>query len=66
MDLTINGQLKRVDGAETVEALIRSLGLDSRKLAVERNRAIVPKSQYQATRLAPGDAIEIVHFVGGG
>lgn len=66
MNLTINGDRRRIDGAATIKALIETLGLDSRKLAVERNRQIVPKSLYAETRLSDGDALEIVHFVGGG
>jgi thiazole synthase/sulfur carrier protein len=50
----------------TVADLIASIGLDARKIAVERNEAIVPRSLYAATRLADGDALEIVHFIGGG
>ena len=42
------------------------LGLDARKVAVERNEAIVSRSLYEATELAGGDALEIVHFIGGG
>lgn len=66
MRLIVNGEpLEFKDGA-TVVALLGSLDLDPRRLGVERNREIVPKSLYAETRLADGDAIEIVHFVGGG
>ena len=61
----MNGEARDV-GASTVAALVESLGLDVRKVAVERNLAIVPRSQYLATALAEGDRIEIVHFIGGG
>ena len=50
----------------TVAGLIAELGLDIRKVAVERNREIVPRSTYGARQLEPGDEIEIVHFIGGG
>ncbi len=66
MHLTINGERRRVDRALTVKALVETLGLDPRKLAVEHNRVIVPKSAYAAKRLSEGDVLEIVHFVGGG
>jgi len=46
--------------------LLGALGLDPRKVAVERNEAIVVRSQYEATPLGAGDQIEIVHFIGGG
>ena len=66
VDLTLNGERRRLDGPITVTGLLASLGLDGRKVAVERNEAIVPRSQYDATALASGDALEIVHFIGGG
>ena len=65
MRLQVNGEAHDV-GASTVAALVESLGLDVRKVAVERNLAIVPRSQYLATALLEGDRIEIVHFIGGG
>ena len=49
-----------------VAALVATLGLDPRKVAVERNLEIVPRSAYAATQLTDGDRIEIVHFIGGG
>ncbi len=50
----------------TVAALVAALGLDERKVAIERNLEIVPRSRYLATALGEGDRIEIVHFIGGG
>jgi thiamine biosynthesis protein ThiS len=50
----------------TVAGLLAAIGLDGRKVAVERNEAIVPRSAYDTTQLAPGDSLEIVHFIGGG
>ncbi len=66
MRLTVNGEARAFEGVKTLAALIDALGLDRRKVAVERNLAIVPRSVHAATALADGDAIEIVHFVGGG
>jgi len=66
MLLFVNGEAKDVAVAITVEALVVLLGLDRRKLAVERNLEIVPRSAFGATALAAGDRIEIVAFVGGG
>lgn len=66
MELTINGEMRRVDAPLTLAGLVDQLRLDPRKLAVERNREIVPRSSYSSTALAPGDVLEIVHFVGGG
>lgn len=65
MNLVVNGEARTVEAA-TVAALVEQLGLDVRKVAVERNLQIVPRSLYLATALAEGDRIEIVHFIGGG
>lgn len=66
MRLTINGEDKTYDDALTVEELLGKIGLDSKKVAVERNLEIVPKSTYMKTGLSDGDRLEIVHFIGGG
>ena len=63
--ITLNGEPRAVIAA-TVADLLRELGLDTRKVAVERNEEIVPRSTYADTRLEPGDQLEIVHFIGGG
>jgi thiamine biosynthesis protein ThiS len=49
-----------------VAALLQLIGLDTRKVAVERNEEIVPRSVYAQTWLEAGDNLEIVHFIGGG
>ncbi len=64
--ISINGEPRALDAPLSLAALIALLGLDTRKVAVERNEAIVPRSTYGATMLAPGDKLEIVHFIGGG
>ena len=56
--LTVNGESRTVDGELTVSALLVSLGLDGRKVAVERNEEIVPRSRYAETLLQDGDALE--------
>ncbi len=66
MQITLNGAVRALAGPMTVEALLAEIGLEVRKVAVERNEEIVPRSAYGATWLAPGDALEIVHFIGGG
>jgi thiamine biosynthesis protein ThiS len=66
MDVTINGEERTFGVGATVETMLAGLGLDDRKVAVERNREIVPKSQYGTTALSDGDVLEIVHFIGGG
>ncbi|WP_370152766.1 sulfur carrier protein ThiS [Ferrovibrio sp.] len=66
MQLTINGEARDIAGAVTVAELLATLELDSRKIAIELNREIVPRSAYAETGLSSGDRIEIVHFIGGG
>jgi len=67
MNLTINGEVRAFEGGVSdVAALVAALGLDTKKVAVERNLEIVPRSVYASTPLADGDRIEIVHFIGGG
>jgi thiamine biosynthesis protein ThiS len=66
MNLILNGEARSFQALGDVAALVAHLGLDARKVAVERNLEIVPRSAYGATALADGDRIEIVHFIGGG
>ena len=63
--IVLNGEDREIT-ASNVAALIEVIGLDGRKVAVELNREIVPRSLYLATGLTDGDRLEIVHFVGGG
>ena len=64
--LTINGEQRRFPADLSVAELIGLLELDIRKVAVELNLEIVPRSTYAAVRLNSGDRLEIVHFIGGG
>ena len=66
MQVTINGERRDLAAGKTVADLLRELGIDGRKVAVERNLEIVPKSAFNATEVADGDRLEIVHFIGGG
>ena len=66
MMLTINGEARSFPGVADLAALVAALGLDGRKVAIERNLEIVPRSAYGKTKLIDGDRIEIVHFIGGG
>ena len=66
MRVIVNGEDRAFDGVKTVAALVEALKLDGRKLAIERNLEIVPRSAYDKTALCDGDRIEIVHFIGGG
>ena len=62
----VNGDPRRVTVGVTIAEMLGELGLDPRKVAVERNLAIVPRATFGEVRVAEGDAFEIVHFVGGG
>lgn len=64
--LTVNGETRVFERVHDIADLVAQLGLDARKVAVERNLEIVPRSAYSATPLTEGDRIEIVHFIGGG
>lgn len=65
MKLTVNGDTLTLNG-DTVSDLVTQLQLTGRRMAVEVNREIIPKSQHDATSLNDGDVVEIVHAIGGG
>lgn len=66
MIITLNGDSRAIPDGLSVDGLLRHLGIESKKVAVERNLEIVPKSAFQATAVAEGDRLEIVAFIGGG
>ena len=66
IDVVINGQGRAIADGTTIAALIEELGLGDRRVAVERNREVVPRAQHTSTILAAGDRVELVTFVGGG
>ena len=66
MRITVNGEEKEIAGEVTVRGLVELLGLTEGPVAVERNGDVVPRAEHVAAKLADGDVIEIVHFVGGG
>ena len=67
MQLTINGTPRTFDPAvRNVAELVRALALDGKRIAVEKNGVIVPKSRYADMPVAEGDKLEIVGAVGGG
>ena len=66
VQVTVNGEPRTLAAGATVADLVAGLGLGPRRIAVELNRAVVPRAEYGATRLAEGDAVEVIHFVGGG
>lgn len=67
IDLTINGQPRSFDSADfTVAQLVSRMGLEGKRIAIERNGEIVPRAAFGQVLLMPGDRLEIVGAVGGG
>ena len=67
MHIVVNGESREVvPPPETLADLVRSLGLEDRRVAVEHNGEVVPRSLHSETLIGDGDRIEIVHAVGGG
>jgi thiazole synthase len=64
--IQLNGEPRRVSAGTTIAGMLGELGLDPHKVAVERNREIVPRGTFDEVQVSEGDAYEIVHFVGGG
>ena len=64
--VVINGQPRTVEVGTTISVLLDQLGLGDRRVAVERNREIVPRAEHATTALVDGDRLEVVTFVGGG
>lgn len=64
--IQVNGEAREVVAGSTVGTLLRELGIADGPVAVERNRAIVPRAEHVRAELAEGDQLEIVQFVGGG
>lgn len=66
IQLSVNGQQRQLEPSANIERLLHVLELAGKKVAVERNGEIVPRSRYADTELADGDNLEIVVAVGGG
>jgi len=66
MKLTVNGEAREVPEAATIAGLLAHLAIEVPRVAVEVNRALVPRARHAEHRLREGDAVEIVTFVGGG
>lgn len=66
MQLTINGDIQQFETSLTVAELLDKLDMAQRRVAVERNGEIIPRSQHASYQLADGDQLEIVHAIGGG
>jgi len=66
IQLSVNGQARSIESGADVARLLEALDMSGKRVAVEKNGEIVPRSRYAGTRLAEGDALEIVVAVGGG
>jgi thiazole synthase len=66
LGIRVNGEHRRVPGGVSIIEMLSEIGIDSAKVAVERNLEIVPRSSFGVVCVEDGDDYEIVHFVGGG
>ena len=66
MRIRLNGEAHDLDGPLSISALLATLHIDSRRVAVEHNLVVVKRAQYDDTMVNEGDEVEIVNFVGGG
>jgi len=66
MNIIVNGEARSIEPEASVDDLIATLGLEGKRIAVEVNREIVPRSEYDNFKLNESDAIEIVNAIGGG
>ena len=66
MKVTINGEIRELESEVTLDRLLELLSLPSRRIAVELNREVVRKKDWDSVVVRDADRIEVVHFVGGG
>jgi thiamine biosynthesis protein ThiS len=66
MTVIINGEGREVPGGLTVAGLLGHLGMNAGRVAIERNRDVLPHTRWEETQVEAGDSFEIVHLVGGG
>ncbi len=66
MQIEVNGEATEVSENATISVLLTQLSVTGKRLAVEVNEDIVPRSQHTAFQLSAGDRVEIVHAIGGG
>lgn len=66
MTITLNGDARELPGPLTIAALLRTLDIDERRVAVELNLSVIKKTAYDTAIIGEGDEVEIVNFVGGG
>ena len=66
MEITLNGEKKRIDGEVTLDRLLDLFTLPRQRIAIEHNREVISRSDWPDTVVGDGDRVEVVHFVGGG
>ena len=66
MRVLLNGEEREIPDGLTISGLVEHLKLNPERIAVERNREVVPRAEWAAVRIQEGDRLESVHFVGGG
>lgn len=66
ISVRVNGEQREIARGATIAAMLREIGIDPQRVAVERNREVVPRSTMDKVEVGDGDTFEIVHFVGGG
>src|SRR5262245_40648498 len=66
IEIFLNGESREVPGSMNVAQVLEFFSLPKDRIAVERNRSIVPKTDWERVTLTTGDKLEVVHFVGGG
>src|SRR6266576_1849903 len=66
IEIVLNGETRRIPASLNITQVLEHLDLPKDRVAVERNRTIVPKPQWESVAVGQGDQLEVVHFVGGG
>lgn len=66
MTIFINGEAREIGNAVTVSTLLDKLELPRQRIAIELNRQVIRKQDWEATPVSENDKVEVVHFVGGG
>ena len=66
MTIFINGEARELDGVSTLAALLHVLELPKQRVAIELNKTVIRKQDWESTQIANNDKVEVVHFVGGG
>jgi thiamine biosynthesis protein ThiS len=66
MHITLNGEQRELARPMTISSLLKELGVDTRRVAVEVNRRILKRTEFDEVSVREGDQLEVVHFVGGG